>query len=135
MLFRSLFLRIARGMRHRPFATSSAKSAYHPLCGRQQLAPAEGKVPFKKIVLLVSLTFFAAAPVIAQDYAPGQLGTTGSVTQIQPNTTGSDLDVVTSFGATGADTVNSDSAAGGNANQPSRAVPNGSAGGGSGGSN
>jgi hypothetical protein len=88
-----------------------------------------------KIVLLVSLTFFAAAPVLAQDYAPGQPGTTGSVTQIQPNTTGSDLDVVTSFGATGADTVNSDSAAGGNANQPSRAFPNGSAGGGSGGSN
>lgn len=88
-----------------------------------------------KFVLLVSLTFFAATPVLAQDYAPGQPDTTGSVTQIQPNTTGSDLDVVTSFGATGADTVNSDSAAGGNANQPSRAFPNGSAGGGSGGSN
>jgi len=88
-----------------------------------------------KIVLLVSVTLFAAAPILARDYAPGQPGTTGSITQIQPNTTGSDLDVVTSYGATGADTVNSHSTAGGNANQPSRAFPNGSAGGGSGGSN
>lgn len=38
-----------------------------------------------------------------------------------------------SRGATGADTVNRNSAAGGNANQPERAVPQGSGGGGSGG--
>ena len=88
-----------------------------------------------KLFILASVTLFAAAPALAQDYAPRQTDTTGSVTQIQPNTTGNEADMVTSFGATGADTVNSDSAAGGNANQPSRAFPNGSAGGGSGGSN
>ena len=86
-------------------------------------------------LLFVSVVLFAAAPALAQDYAPRQPEATGSITQIQPNTTGNDLDVVTSYGATGADTVNSDSAAGGNANQPSRAIPNGSSGGGSGGSN
>ena len=36
-------------------------------------------------------------------------------------------------GANGADTITTDSAAGGNANLPERAIPNGSAGGGGGG--
>jgi hypothetical protein len=88
-----------------------------------------------KFLILASVSMFAAAPVFARDYSPPQTDTTGSITQIQPNTTGNEADTVTSYGATGADTVNSDSAAGGNANQPSRAIPNGSAGGGSGGSN
>lgn len=50
------------------------------------------------------------------------------------NNTGGSGDVIISRGATGADTVTNNSAAGGNANLPERAVPNGSAGGGSGGS-
>lgn len=47
-------------------------------------------------------------------------------------TGGRDRGVTISRGATGADTITSNSAAGGNANQPERAVPQGSAGGGSG---
>lgn len=57
--------------------------------------------------------------------------TTGTIIQAQPNTTGNDRDVIIAPGATGAETITTDSAAGGNANLPERAVPNGSAGGGS----
>lgn len=87
-----------------------------------------------KKLTLASIAVLAATPAFAQGL-PRQPGTTGTVIQSQPNTTGNDRDVVISRGATGADTVTTDSAAGGNANQPSRAVTNGSAGGGSGGSN
>ena len=88
-----------------------------------------------RTLILSSLAVLAAAPALAQGVpTPRQPGTTGTVIQNQPNTTGNDRDVVISRGATGADTVTTDSAAGGNSNQPSRAVPNGSAGGGSGGS-
>jgi hypothetical protein len=70
----------------------------------------------------------SAAPV-----GPGLDGprTTGAITEIQPNTTGNDADLVIAPGATGAETITTDSAAGGNANLPERPVPNGSAGGGS----
>lgn len=47
-------------------------------------------------------------------------------------TGGRDRGVSVSRGATGADTITNNAAAGGNANQPERAVPQGSAGGGSG---
>ncbi|MEN3226242.1 hypothetical protein PUR21_00875 [Methylorubrum rhodesianum] len=47
-------------------------------------------------------------------------------------TGGRDRGVTISRGATGADTVTNNAAAGGNANQPERAVPQGSGGGGSG---
>jgi hypothetical protein len=57
--------------------------------------------------------------------------TTGTIIQLQPNTTGNDRDVIIAPGATGTETITTDSAAGGNANLPERAVPNGSAGGGS----
>lgn len=122
-------------MRHRLFVTSVLQLAYRSLYGRQLLNSGLNESASVKLLLLASVALFAAAPAFAQDYAPRQTDTTGSITQIQPNTTGNDVDTVTSYGATGADTVNSDSAAGGNANQPSRAIPNGSAGGGSGGSN
>lgn len=56
--------------------------------------------------------------------------TTGAIIQGQPNTTGNDRDVIIAPSATGAETITTDSAAGGNANHPERAVPNGSAGGG-----
>ena len=66
--------------------------------------------------------------------APGRPPATGgAVIQRQPNTTGNDQDVVIAPGATGADTITTNSAAGGNANLPERPVPNGSAGGSSGG--
>lgn len=45
-------------------------------------------------------------------------------------TGGRDRGVTISRGATGADTITGNSAAGGNANQPERAVPQGSGGGG-----
>lgn len=60
-------------------------------------------------------------------------GSTGTVVTQQPNTTGNSSDLVISRGATGADTATTNSAAGGNANLPERAVPNGSAGGSGGG--
>lgn len=88
-----------------------------------------------KSLLLAGAALLGGASAVAQNGSPRQPGTTGTVIQNQPNTTGNDRDVVISRGATGADTVTTDSAAGGNANQPSRAIPNGSAGGGSGGSN
>lgn len=56
----------------------------------------------------------------------------GVVTSMQ-NATGGRPGRVRSRGATGADTINSNSAAGGNAGQPSRAGSTGSGGGGAGG--
>jgi hypothetical protein len=47
----------------------------------------------------------------------------------EPNSTGNDRDLVISRGATGADTIETDSAAGGNAGRPEQAIPNSSAGG------
>ena len=46
-----------------------------------------------------------------------------------PNTTGNDRNVVIAPGPTGASTIQTDSAAAGNAGQPSRAVPQGGGGG------
>ena len=48
------------------------------------------------------------------------------------NNTGGRGDRIISYGPTGADTVTTNSAAGGNASRPELAIPNGSAGGGSG---
>lgn len=79
--------------------------------------------------LIASLVLLAPGMAFAQPAAPGaspQSG--GAVIQSQPNTTGNDRDVVISRGATGAETATTNSAAGGNASQPSRAVPGGSAG-------
>lgn len=56
---------------------------------------------------------------------------TGAIVGDQ-NNTGGVTDVIIPHGATGADTYQSNSASAGNANQPSRAVPQGSGGGGSG---
>lgn len=79
-----------------------------------------------------ALAMLVNLPALAQ-LAPRSNGGRDVVVQNQPNTTGNDRDVVISRGATGAETATTDSAAGGNSNQPSRSVPNGSAGGGSGG--
>lgn len=77
--------------------------------------------------LLVGAALFAAAPAFAQVGAPQPSGT---VIQQQPNTTGNDPNLAISRGPTGADTVTTDSAAGGNASRPEQAIPNGSANGG-----
>ena len=90
------------------------------------------KCPVKYLVL-ASVALFATAPAYAQTSPLRQPGA-AIVTQ-EPNSTGNDRDIVVSRGATGADTATSDSAAGGNANKPEQGIPNGSAGGGSGGSN
>lgn len=78
----------------------------------------------------VAITFVGSATAQSLPI-PRDPNTTGTVIQLQPNTTGNDRDVIISRGATGADTITTDSAAGGNANRPEQAVPNGSAGGGS----
>jgi hypothetical protein len=57
---------------------------------------------------------------------------TGAIIERQSNTTGNVPDVIIAPGATGAETITTNSAAGGNARLPERPVPNGSAGGGGG---
>lgn len=90
-------------------------------------------------ILLGAMAF--AAPALAQTAYPAappvllhEPATTGTVARGQ-NNTGGDVNATVPFGSTGADTFQSDSAAGGNANQPARAVPQGSGGGASGGNN
>lgn len=87
-----------------------------------------------RVALVSSLVIGAtsAAPVLAQGvFLPEHRR--GVIVQNQPNTTGNSRDVVISYGATGADTVTTNSAAGGNASRPEQAFPNGSANGGPGG--
>lgn len=87
------------------------------------------------VLLPMTLPLTLSASALAQTgvpNGPGVVGprTTGATTEIQPNTTGNDADLVVARGATGAETITTNSAAGGNANLPERSVPNGSAGGG-----
>ncbi|WP_407520881.1 hypothetical protein [Methylobacterium oryzisoli] len=80
-----------------------------------------------------SLTFAgfaqAQAPAGQVPPAPGTPGpaATGTVAPA-PNTTGNSPNVTVAPGPTGASTIQTDSAAGSNAGQPSRAVPQGSGG-------
>lgn len=85
-----------------------------------------------KKLILAGVVFFGIAPAFAQSRAFREPDTTDAIVQVQPNTTGNDIDVIISRGATGAGTITTNSAAGGNARLPERAVPNGSAGGGGG---
>ena len=87
----------------------------------------------KTIALAFGASLLSFSALAQTSTVPGQTG--GAVVQTQPNTTGNDRDAVISRGATGAETKTTNSAAGGNANKPEQAVPNSSAGGGSGGSN
>jgi hypothetical protein len=75
--------------------------------------------------LTLSGAAFAQAPA-----GTGAPGTTGPTVQTTPGTTGNDPNVAISHGPTGASTVQTDSAAAGNAGHPSRRVPQGSGGGG-----
>ncbi|MGU3539252.1 hypothetical protein [Methylobacterium sp. A54F] len=82
----------------------------------------------KTFATLSALALLTAGPALAQTSpAPTAPRSTGTVVQGQPNTTGNDPNVVVSRGATGAGTVTTDSAAGGNAGQPERPLPQGSA--------
>jgi hypothetical protein len=93
---------------------------------------------YRSAVFAALLPMFLPGGAVAQSPAPIGPGsdfprTTGAIIEVQPNTTGNDRDLIIAPGATGAETITTDSAAGGNAVHPERAVPNGSAGGGSGG--
>ncbi len=78
------------------------------------------------------LALAALACVSAAATAQPRPGSGTIVTDDGSVTGGRDRGVTISRGATGADTITGNSAAGGNANQPERAVPQGSGGGGSG---
>ncbi|TNC07664.1 hypothetical protein FF100_31815 [Methylobacterium terricola] len=85
------------------------------------------------LAAVVALSVTGAAS--AQTLPPIEPGvdfpaTTGAVTARQTNTTGNVPDLLIAPGATGAETITTNSAAGGNARLPERPVPNGSAGGG-----
>lgn len=85
----------------------------------------------KNLAILSALALLVTSPAIAQGILFGSdPDTTGTVIVPQNNTTGNDRSVIISRGATGADTIITDSAAGGNAGQPERAIPQGSANGG-----
>jgi len=73
--------------------------------------------------LVLSLTGMASAQTTV---APAPVGpaTTGTVAP-SPGTTGNAPNVTIAPSGTGADTIQTDSAVGGNAGQPSRAVPQG----------
>nr|WP_132254412.1 hypothetical protein [Methylobacterium segetis] len=90
----------------------------------------------KKLVTFSVLALVAACPAFAQTGpSPRSPETTGTVITGVPNTTGNSRGLIIAPGATGAETITTDSAAGGNAGQPSRRVPQGGAGsGGHGGS-
>lgn len=83
-----------------------------------------------KTLLLAGLATLMLSPALAQSgLVPRESGTAGATVVREPNSTGNDRDVVISHGATGADTIETDSAAGGNAGRPEQAIPNSSAGG------
>jgi hypothetical protein len=88
----------------------------------------------KNLAIGGALALAFSSPLLAQGIPfAREPDTTGTIVTRQSNTTGNAEDLVVSRGATGADTITSSSAAGGNANLPERAVPNGSANGGGGG--
>lgn len=78
------------------------------------------------VLLTGALTGAAFAQAPAGINRPGS---TDPVVTRLPDTTGNDRDVVISRGPTGADTVQTDSAAAGNAEQLTRRIPQGGGGG------
>ncbi|KAB1071672.1 hypothetical protein F6X51_18585 [Methylobacterium planeticum] len=66
------------------------------------------------MALLIASPAFAQGVPVARE--PGVAG--GAVIQGTPNNTGNDREVTLAPGATGASTIQTDSAAGGNAGQP-----------------
>ncbi|GJD91304.1 hypothetical protein BHAOGJBA_4852 [Methylobacterium hispanicum] len=82
-----------------------------------------------KTFAISALALLFTVPALAQGLVRGP-GTTGAIVLPQPNTTGNDPSLIIARGSTGAETVTTNSAAGGNAGQPERAIPQGSANGG-----
>ncbi len=80
-----------------------------------------------KLFALSALALSVAGSAHAQTAPPVRepVPSTGPVIQGQQNNTGNDPSVSVSRGATGAGTATTDSAGGGNAGQPERAVPQG----------
>lgn len=81
------------------------------------------------LALAVVLTLPTAALALGRSHRAAQLPRE-PIVEIQTNITGNGRGVIISRGSTGADTIFTNSAAGGNAGQPERAIPLGSAGGG-----
>ncbi|MEH3148063.1 MAG: hypothetical protein PGN34_22615 [Methylobacterium frigidaeris] len=88
------------------------------------------------LVLTAALTAALAAssvalaqPATVAPPSPAAPAPGGAVVAPTPGTTGNDTNVNISRGATGASSLQTDPAAGGNAKQPERAVPQGSGGG------
>lgn len=79
------------------------------------------------VLLASTLTGAALAQAPA---AINRAGSTDPVVTRLPDTTGGDRDVVISRGPTGASTIQTDSAAAGNAEQLTRRIPQGGGGGG-----
>ncbi|GJD34594.1 hypothetical protein [Methylobacterium aerolatum] len=73
------------------------------------------------------------SPAAAQPAPPEAVRAGEAPAIVNRNNTGGEANVVVPRGATGADTFTSNSSAGGNASRPELAVPNGSTGGGTGG--
>jgi len=88
-----------------------------------------------KTVILAGLLVGLAVPALAQTHPHAGTAGRNSVIETDTNNTGGDRNRVISRGATGADTIESDSAAAGNESQPSRRVPQGSGGAGGQGGN
>ena len=82
----------------------------------------------KKLVVVSTLALTIACPAFAQGVSVFRgPSTTGTAVQRTPNNTGNDRNVTIAPGATGASTIQTDSAAGGNAGQLERAMPQGGA--------
>ena len=126
----SIFAPHCPAARHGCVATNGLDGAYQGLRIRQRPAGRPTESASVKNLILIGAALFAAAPALAQGTLPRQSGTTGTVIQSEPNSTGGDSNIAVSRGATGADTVTTNSAAGGNSSKPEQALPNSSAGGG-----
>jgi hypothetical protein len=101
--------------------------------GRRVLIKLKELMRLSKVAMIAFGPIVIAGGALAQTALPPGPGpdgprTTGAIITVQPNTTGNDRDVIIAPGATGADTITTNSASGGNASHPERAVPNGSAG-------
>jgi hypothetical protein len=86
----------------------------------------------RQLSLALAGLLAAALPGAASAQVPARPGVPGSAEPVvtrTPGTTGNDRNVVVVPGPTGASTLQTDSAAAGNAGQPARAVPQGSGGG------
>lgn len=85
----------------------------------------------RMVILAGALAF--AVPAMAQTTAPAAPQPGNPAISGGQNNTGGDRNLTVPRGNSAAGTVETNSAVGGNSNQPSRVVPQGSAGGGSGG--